>query len=139
MGKLVLLSTSKHLYRDDTACAFITYGTMNDPRDHLGNSLIKSDPFKFEHHLQNTVVPLLAKYLSGYRVTGTDLLQGESCPKITISRIDCKNLTGDDLKKIHEALSLAINVINANKSAQNNGKVSSEHPECEVTTRHKIC
>lgn len=122
MPNLFLYTVHKNQYSDNSACAYIYYGTKKTPLDHKGKSIgvFSDDPFEHATYLKDHVLENLNAGLKGsnYVATGIDFINQAPHPFFNIQRRDKMSLTSHDLEKINLDLTKAINQVNKNAKKQ---------------------
>jgi hypothetical protein len=105
MPKLILSGLCKGLYNEKTACAYVSYGTIDQPADHT-NKLLSDFSVEFNDHLLTVVIPMFNKHLknSAYFAKDLDFLNNASFPVITLFRNDSQNMQESDIKEIKKLI-----------------------------------
>lgn len=116
MGTLFLDSVFLNPYNSKFACAYVTYGDTDHPKDHqgkiIGNFYQNADGFS--HHLSTVVQPLIQTRLSrfGYNIKEIDFLNQVPHPFFAIVRKDGKDMDENDTKLLTDKLQNIIDKIN---------------------------
>lgn len=113
---LVLCDLHKHFYQENIACAYIYYGTKDNPQDHEG-VLIGSfyqKPGELVKHLEKFIVPFINEALErkGYTVLNIDFLNQGPHPFLAINRKDKGIIQDHDLAAIKAIITTGINFKN---------------------------
>src|SRR5687767_540872 len=91
---LVLADLHQGLYRTNTACAYIYYGSAKSPMDHEANNIRtfmdQNKMLALEAHCKNTIAPVIAYALidTDYKYLEIDYVNMRPHPHLVISRKD---------------------------------------------------
>lgn len=102
-------------YSNTIVCAYVYYGSKNNPRTHLNKKIGSFTPNEedlqaFINHLNTIVLPLLNKGLKGfgYEVMELSFINNAPHPVFMIKREDEAILTKSDFKNIEKAIKTSI-------------------------------
>lgn len=128
---LVLAKLHQGVYRDNTACAYLYYGSAEEPRDHEGNLIQtfmeEEMRLALESHCENNLAPLLKNGLANtdYNYLHIDYLNMAPHPHFVIARKDNAILSEADLKQLRHHLIKIINNKNNNINSFDRGPILS--------------
>ncbi|OGT62354.1 MAG: hypothetical protein A3F14_00375 [Gammaproteobacteria bacterium RIFCSPHIGHO2_12_FULL_43_28] len=125
---LVLHDLCIHVYQPKLACAYIYYGSKDQPKDHKGVEMgaFYQGEFELKKHLKNEVIPRLNKVLKSdkYKIIDVDLLQGHE-PFVTLARKDNNEMKEGDKKAISKLLKDVLEKVN-NQQKKSENKLPSK-------------
>ena len=117
--KLTLCSLYKDPYSESLACAYIYYGTAEDPRDQDNNKIdnFMSDTQRdaLKKHLEDDILPQFKNFSTQYEITIVDYVNNAPHPVIFIARKDNHSLQNTDMNAIQNAINAKINLLSNKK------------------------
>lgn len=128
---LVLSDLHIGLYDRNMACAYIYYGSKEQPLDNLGKpiSTFYQQPNKFADHLASYVLPILNKTMamSNYRAVTVDFVNQAPHPFIVICKNDSSQISYNDLQHICVLIDRALDEHNKKVHQEKNSKRPTHH------------
>lgn len=131
MPNLVLNTTCHNVYSDLEVCAYLNFGTKDQPTDHLGNTneiIGQSEKVRltYEKYMRDTILPKIKTRLAHTQYEATDVAFDHMAvhPYIAIRNLNKKSIPLSEIEDIAQLVQSEINLYNKTNTAQELPKVS---------------